>query len=76
LEQRIWTYEGQELIAHRRKSDGAEQALIRHLQETSQLARGFAAKIGLSEIGEILGLLHDFGKASDIYQGYLRSKGA
>jgi CRISPR-associated endonuclease/helicase Cas3 len=74
LEQRIWTYEGQELIAHRRKSDGAEQALIRHLQETSQLARGFAAKIGLSEIGEILGLLHDFGKASDIYQGYLRSK--
>lgn len=67
-------YESKELIAHRRKSDGAEQALITHLQETSKLAEGFADKIGLSEIGRILGLLHDFGKASDIYQGYLRSQ--
>ncbi len=74
MEQPIWTYKGQELIAHRRKSDGAEQALIGHLQETSQLAGSFAARIGLSEIGRILGLLHDFGKASDKYQGYLRSQ--
>lgn len=74
MEQRILTYEDEELIAHRRKSDGGEQTLIKHLQESSQLARGFAAKIGLSEIGRILGLLHDFGKASDKYQGYLRSK--
>ncbi len=74
MEQRILTYEDEELIAHRRKSDGGEQTLIKHLQESSQLARGFAAKIGLSEIGRILGLLHDFGKASDKYQGYLRSQ--
>jgi len=74
LEQRILTYDDEELIAHRRKSDGGEQTLIKHLQESSQLARGFASKIGLSEIGRILGLLHDFGKASDKYQGYLRSQ--
>jgi len=74
LEQHTLTYKNEELIAHRRKSDGGEQTLIKHLQESSQLASGFAAKIGLSEIGGILGLIHDFGKASDNYQGYLRSQ--
>jgi len=73
-QQSILTYEGETLIAHRRKSDGGEQTLLNHLQESSQLAGEFAAKIGLSEIGRILGLLHDFGKASDKYQGYLRSQ--
>jgi len=61
------------LIAHRRK-DGEEQWLKTHLIEASQLAEGFAAKVGLPEIGKILGLLHDFGKASNLFQGYLRSK--
>ena len=74
LEQHTLTYKNEELIAHRRKSDGGEQTLIKHLQESSQLSRSFAAKIGLSEIGGILGLIHDFGKASDNYQGYLRSQ--
>jgi CRISPR-associated endonuclease/helicase Cas3 len=73
-QQCILTYEEERLIAHRRKSDGAEQTLLKHLQESSQFAKEFAAKIGLSEIGRILGLLHDFGKASDIYQAYLRSQ--
>lgn len=62
-----------DLIAHRRK-DGKEQLLRTHLIEASQLAEGFAAKIGLPEIGRVLGLLHDFGKASELFQGYLRSK--
>lgn len=60
------------LIAHVR-ANGEEQSLIAHLTEASQLAEGFAAKIGLPEIGKILGLLHDFGKASEEYQHYLRS---
>ncbi len=62
-----------DLIAHRRK-DGEEQSLRTHLNETSKLASGFAAKIGLPEIGRILGLLHDFGKASQEYQNYLRTQ--
>jgi CRISPR-associated endonuclease/helicase Cas3 len=62
-----------DLIAHVRK-DGKEQRLFTHLTEASQLAEGFAAKVGLPEIGKIMGLLHDFGKASDLFQGYLRSK--
>ncbi|MBN2388199.1 MAG: CRISPR-associated helicase Cas3' [Anaerolineales bacterium] len=61
-----------DLIAHRRK-DGEEQSLITHLVEASQLAGEFAAKVGLSEIGKTMGLLHDFGKAGKVYQNYLRS---
>ncbi len=62
-----------ELIAHWRKRDKTAQSLLQHLLETSQLAEQFAAKVGLPEVGKILGLLHDFGKASDKYQKYLRS---
>lgn len=63
----------EDLIAHIRK-DGKEQSLRTHLTEASQLAEGFAAKIGLPEIGRVLGLLHDFGKASQEYQNYLRTQ--
>lgn len=62
-----------DLIAHRRKDGGEEQKLRTHLIEASQLAESFAAKVGLPEIGKIMGLLHDFGKASQKYQKYLRS---
>ncbi|MBM3179736.1 MAG: CRISPR-associated helicase Cas3' [Chloroflexi bacterium] len=62
-----------DLIAHRRKN-GEEQLLRTHLIEASQLAEGFVAKVGLPEIGKVLGLLHDFGKASQEYQNYLRTQ--
>jgi len=61
------------LLAHRREKDGEEQNLLTHLIETSQLSERFATKIGLPEIGNIVGLLHDFGKASIKYQNYLRT---
>lgn len=61
------------LIAHRREKDGEEQLLIDHLNGTAKLAKRFASKIGLPEIGEVMGLLHDFGKASEEFQKYLRS---
>jgi CRISPR-associated endonuclease/helicase Cas3 len=62
------------LIAHWRKDDQCGQLLEEHLQETSRLARIFASKIDLPEIGTIAGLVHDFGKAAGRFQRYLRSK--
>jgi len=61
------------LIAHRRERDGEEQALVDHLKGTAELAKCFAGKIGLPELGEIMGLVHDFGKASKEFQDYLKS---
>ncbi|RMH37746.1 MAG: CRISPR-associated helicase Cas3' [Gammaproteobacteria bacterium] len=63
----------EDLIAHR-SEDEREQSLLTHLHETSELAGRFAAKVGLADVGKIMGLLHDFGKASDLFQGYLRSR--
>ena len=65
-----------ELYAHFREKDKDHkepQYLWTHLTEASELAKNFAGKIGLQKSGEILGLLHDLGKASDKFQKYLLS---
>ena len=65
-----------ELYAHFREKDRDHkepQYLWTHLIEASELAKGFASKIGFSKSGEILGLLHDLGKASEDFQNYLLS---
>ena len=54
-----------EFIAHRRENVVDDnQSLWTHLKETSFLAGRFSDKIGLKEQGELLGLLHDLGKAT------------
>jgi CRISPR-associated endonuclease/helicase Cas3 len=60
-------------IAHRREKDGATQTLEDHLLGVASIAKSLAAKIGLKEQGELIGLLHDLGKYSKEFQGYLRS---
>jgi CRISPR-associated endonuclease/helicase Cas3 len=60
-------------IAHVREREPKEQTLEQHLVQVSHLAAGFAAKLGLRASGELLGLLHDFGKYSSEFQNYLRS---
>ena len=62
-----------DFIAHRREKDGEMQSLWDHLMETSHLSAGFAGKIGLPRHGELLGLLHDLGKASAEFDRYIRS---
>lgn len=63
------------LIAHIRDSDNGKQtqSLQCHLSAVSTYTGQFAKKIGLEETGKVLGLLHDFGKASEIFQNYLLS---
>ena len=62
-----------QFIAHRRKKDKKIQSLWEHLCETSEFSGQFADKIGLKELGKILGLLHDLGKASQEFQNYICS---
>lgn len=44
-----------------------------HLVGVAQLSRCFAKKIGAQDMGELLGLLHDFGKYSQRFQTYIQS---
>ena len=58
-------------IAHVRKLDGLQQLLIDHLLETSIISGQLAAKLNLGFVGELLGLMHDFGKYSRKFQKYI-----
>ncbi len=64
---------GSAFIAHHRASDGATQLLSAHLFAVAAQAGSFGGKIGLALQGELVGLLHDLGKYSDEFQGYLKS---
>lgn len=56
-----------EIIAHE------NQTLREHLENVAQLSSKNSSKIGLPLIGELCGLLHDFGKYSKVFQDYLNS---
>lgn len=60
-------------VAHHRPSDNTWQPLGDHLAGVGGLAAQFAGKLGLQDMGELLGLLHDFGKFSHAFQTYLKS---
>ncbi|MGN6984615.1 CRISPR-associated helicase Cas3' [Neisseria sp. P0008.S010] len=61
-------------IAHVRKSDGQPQSLQTHLTETAEIAKLLAAKLDLDQVGELLGLMHDFGKYSRKFQKYIHDE--
>jgi len=61
-----------EYIAHKRK-DGKEQSLISHLTEVGEITKELSSKIGVPDAGELIGLLHDFGKFSEKFQKYIGS---
>jgi CRISPR-associated endonuclease Cas3-HD len=60
-------------VARYKRSDGTPQTLAEHLAGASRLVSRFAAKVGLSSLGELMGLLHDLGKYSNAFQSYIRS---
>ena len=60
-------------VAHHRASDQTEQSVREHLEDVSLISRCLAEKIGVPGAGELLGLLHDFGKYSQQFQAYIQS---
>jgi CRISPR-associated endonuclease/helicase Cas3 len=64
---------GRNFIAHRRTSDQTSQTVREHLEDVSLISRCLAEKIGAADVGELLGLLHDFGKYSKHFQTYIQS---
>lgn len=44
-----------------------------HLDAVAGICGSLTQKIGISEVGDLLGLLHDFGKYSDQFQTYIQS---
>lgn len=60
-------------IAHVRTTDQHKQTVATHLQEVAEISKQLAAKINVPEAGELIGLLHDFGKYSADFQNYIKS---
>lgn len=63
----------EDYIAHVRERDMVRQFLVTHLTETSAISRDLAAKLNLPNAGELLGLMHDFGKYSQDFQEYIKA---
>jgi len=66
-------FSNEDYIAHLREKDEKIHWLSQHLADVSKMTGDFAAKVGLREQGEIIGLLHDIGKASQEFQDYIKS---
>lgn len=60
-------------LAHVRRSDKKQQSLETHLTETAAIAKLLAGKLDLDLSGELLGLMHDFGKYSQAFQEYIKN---
>lgn len=61
-----------ELLAHSPNASGSWHRLVDHLESTGRLCGEFAAAFGSASAGEIVGRLHDLGKADPSWQSYLR----
>ena len=60
-------------LAHHRKTDDKTQTVHEHLEGVSTICGELADKIGIASVGQLLGLLHDFGKYSHDFQAYIKS---
>jgi CRISPR-associated endonuclease/helicase Cas3 len=60
-------------LAHKRSTDGKEQSVEEHQQDTAALSKKNAEKIALGLAGELGGLLHDLGKYGSSFQAYIKA---
>ncbi|MCR3922349.1 MAG: CRISPR-associated endonuclease Cas3'', partial [Firmicutes bacterium] len=59
-------------VAHYRLDDDAIQDVWSHLENVAKRTAAIADKVGLANVGELLGLVHDVGKASSDFNNYIR----
>jgi len=62
------------LYAHTSRNGGEWERLEAHLKNVSGLCADFLAPIGQRETGALLGLVHDLGKADELFQQVLRGQ--
>ncbi len=60
------------LIAHIREEDNIEQSVKEHLTNVADLCMEYCSKISLGNTGKLVGMLHDLGKETKIFDGYIR----
>lgn len=53
-------------------SDGSRQTLLEHTEHVGELSGALGARIGLSALCMLIGIFHDFGKAKEAFQDYLK----
>ena len=63
------------MIARTDEDGNPTQTLVEHCTNVADLCRRFAAKFGSENEAYIMGLLHDFGKASPEFQAYIQRRG-
>jgi CRISPR-associated endonuclease/helicase Cas3 len=62
-----------EFVAHYNEGKDLIQSVEEHLLNTAEMAEQITQKIGCEYIGEILGLFHDLGKYTDLFNRYIQS---
>lgn len=60
-----------QFYAHSENQNGEKEPLWKHLKKTAELAESYAKHFGEGCAGKWLGIFHDAGKASDMFQGVL-----
>ena len=48
-----------------------EQSVEEHLRNVSMLSKEYSSKISLEATGELIGILHDMGKGTDVFNSYI-----
>jgi CRISPR-associated endonuclease/helicase Cas3 len=61
-------------LAHSANDAGRDQPLADHLAAVARLAAGFGSAFGAADESYLAGLLHDVGKASELFQSYVRGR--
>lgn len=61
-----------EYYAKSKNPQGHQEAVKEHLQKAAALARGYGEALGLADVAELEGLVHDFGKYTKSFQDVLK----